>query len=75
MTTPAKVLPFPTRERRVASAPESAKMLKAALHKAFPACRFSVRLSRGTGYGCAHVNWTDGPTVARVEPILRAYEG
>jgi len=28
MTTPAKVLPFPTRERRVASAPKSARYWK-----------------------------------------------
>lgn len=38
-----------------ATAPESAKLLKAALRAAFPAVKFSVRLSRGTAYG-----WCDG---------------
>lgn len=58
-----------------ATAPESAKLLKAALRKAFPATMFSVRLSRGTGYGYCYVNWTDGPTMQRVDAICGAFEG
>ena len=59
-----------------ASAPESAKLLKQALKQAFPATRFSVRLSRGTGYGDCHVSWTDGPTEKLVESeVIRRFEG
>lgn len=72
MTT---MLQFPTRERVTAPATESAKILKAMLRKTFPATKFSVRLSRGTGYGNCHVTWTDGPTVARVEQVTDLFEG
>lgn len=58
-----------------ASAPESAKLLKAALRTTFPATRFSVTLGRGTAYGMADVRWTDGPTVKAVQPILNQFEG
>ena len=61
--------------RETATAPESAKLLKQALRAAFPGVTFSVRLSRGTGYGNCYVNWTDGPTVAQVEQITSRFEG
>lgn len=58
-----------------ASAVESASALRAALKTAFPATKFSVRLDRGTAYGCADVRWTDGPTVKRVKAVIDRFEG
>ena len=58
-----------------ASAPESAKLLKKTLRAAFPAVTFSVKLSRGTGYGYCDVSWTDGPTRQRVEAVVAPFEG
>jgi hypothetical protein len=49
--------------------------LKKALRARFPATAFSVRLSRGTGYGNCHVSWTDGPTEKVVRSITDAAEG
>lgn len=57
------------------SAPESSKLLKRALAKAFPGVRFSVRLDRGTAYGCADVSWTDGPLTAEVDRVCSPFEG
>lgn len=54
---------------------DSAKVLKQTLRAAFPAVRFSVRLSRGTGYGNYHVSWTDGPTTRCVERITHTFQG
>lgn len=58
-----------------ATAPESSRALKAALHKRFPATTFTVRLSRGTGYGNAHVGWTDGPSIALVDAVAQPFSG
>lgn len=69
MTT---TLRFPTVE---ASTADSAKLLKQTLSRAFPAARFSVRLSRGTGYGNCHISWTDGPTVRLVDQVAAQFEG
>ena len=54
---------------------ETSKLLKRALAKRFPATRFSVKLSRGTGYGNCSVGWTDGPSTKLVKEITRQYEG
>lgn len=54
---------------------ETSKLLKRELAKRFPATRFSVRLSRGTGWGNCHVSWTDGPTVKLVREVTRPFEG
>lgn len=70
----AAVLQFPVKPEH-ASPAESAKLLKSILHKAFPACRFTVRLSRGTGYGNCHIRWTDGPSRERVEEITNQFVG
>lgn len=61
--------------RGTASAKESAALLKQALRAAFPAVEFSVRLSRGTGYGYCHVRWTDGPTTTLAQEITDRFEG
>lgn len=57
------------------TAAESAKVLKATLVAAFPKTKFSVKLSRGTGYGSVTVRWADGPTVQAVDAIARSFEG
>lgn len=67
------LLSFPKREQ--ATAAESAKLLKTMLREAFPACKFSVTLSRGTGYGNCSVRWTDGPTPKRVDAIANEFVG
>src|SRR5690348_4677246 len=73
------VLQFPTpaatQPREYASAPESAKLLKQALRRAFPAVKFSVTLDRGTAYGCANVGWTDGPTTRLVDAVVAPFSG
>lgn len=69
------VLQFPPSARESASAVESAKILKASLRRAFPSTAFSVKLSRGTGYGSVHISWTDGPTSSLVEKIAGRFEG
>src|SRR3990167_1946870 len=51
------------------------KALRQALKVAFPACVFSVRGSRGTGYGWTRIGWTDGPTDAAVRSICWRYFG
>jgi len=69
----ATTLQFPVRER--ASAAESSKLLKRALAARFPATKFSVTIDRGTAYGCASVQWTDGPTVALVDEVVNPFKG
>ena len=51
------------------------KALRQALRVAFPACRFSVTGSRGTGYGWSRIGWTDGPTEAAVNAIAWRFFG
>jgi hypothetical protein len=58
-----------------APAPESAKILKAALRAAFPATAFSVRMHRGTGYGSVDVSWVDGPSETAVRELSDAFAG
>ncbi len=50
-------------------------MLRKALRAAYPETRFSVRMSRGTGYGTLHVSWSGGPSEKDVHPILAHFEG
>lgn len=49
--------------------------LRRALKAAFPGTKFSVRLSRGTGYGNCHVSWTDGPTGDEVRTVTEQFRG
>ncbi len=67
------ILQFPRPEQ--ASARESSKALKAALRQAFPHTRFSVRMDRGTAYGCVSVQWTDGPTTKRGDAVILPFIG
>ncbi len=54
---------------------ETSRLMKRALQKRFPATRFSVRLSRGTGWGNCSVSWTDGPSTKLVREITKHFEG
>jgi hypothetical protein len=67
--------PQPAPQPVWASAAESAKLLKAALKRRFPATRFSVTLDRGTAYGCCNVRWVDGPSERLVETVTGPFEG
>ena len=49
--------------------------IRAALKIAFPAVKFSVTGSRGTGYGWSRVNWTDGPSDHLVRACVAPFFG
>lgn len=49
--------------------------IRAALKVAFPACKFSIRGGRGTGYGWSRIRWTDGPTSGAVESVVHRFFG
>lgn len=49
--------------------------IRAALKISFPATKFSVTGSRGTGYGWSRIGWTDGPSVRRVEACVAPFFG
>jgi hypothetical protein len=63
-----------TNETRLTPA-ESSKLLKRELREAFPGTTFSMRLSRGTGYGSVNVRWADGPSYREVERVAGRWEG
>ena len=48
--------------------------MRSTLRKAFPKTKFSVTMGRGTAYGSAYVDWTDGPTREEVESVTDCYE-
>ncbi|MCY1395961.1 hypothetical protein D9M71_109200 [compost metagenome] len=50
----------------------AAQNMRAALRKAFPKVKFSVRK---TSYGSVTVSWTDGPTTREVEAIVDRHQG
>ena len=54
---------------------ETIRLMKRELALTFPGVTFSIRRSRGTGYGWVWVAWTDGPTVSQVRAVTDAYEG
>lgn len=51
-----------THVRREFTVVETGKEIRQALRRAFPGVKFSLRGSRGTGYGWFSLSWTDGPT-------------
>ena len=61
--------------RDYATPVETSRIMKRALRKRFPAIKFSVRLSRGTGWGNCSVRWTDGPSTKLVQEITKRFEG
>lgn len=52
---------------------ETGTEIRRALKRAFPGVVFSLRGSRGTGYGWFSLSWTDGPTTAAVDRVTGAF--
>ncbi len=52
---------------------ETAAFIRAAVAKAFPGVKFSIRTKYGSCYSATFVSWTDGPTTAEVERITDAF--
>jgi hypothetical protein len=57
------------------STTETAKLIRAAIKKAFPRVKFSVRSDSYSGGSSIRVDWTDGPTTKQVNAIASQYEG
>lgn len=57
------------------SCKETAKLIRAALQKAFPRIKFSVRCHQYSGGASINIEWTDGPTARMVEAVTDAYAG
>ena len=53
---------------------ETGKEIRRALKAAFPGVKFSLRGSRGTGYGWFSLDWTDGPTDRRVREVTGGFQ-
>lgn len=52
---------------------ETGKAIRKALREAFPGVKFSLRGSRGTGYGWFSLSWTDGPTTRQADAITNGF--
>jgi Large polyvalent protein associated domain 29 len=57
------------------SCAETAKLVRAALRKAFPGARFTVRSSTFSGGASIGIGWTDGPQRAAVDKVAQPYRG
>lgn len=57
------------------SVKETAAAIRTDLREQFPDAKFSVTMSRGTGYGYLYVNYEDGPPLADVRDKLLHYQG
>lgn len=55
------------------SCAETAKLIRAALKKAFPGIKFSVRSSVYSGGASINVRWTDGPAEKAVKAVAGGY--
>lgn len=64
----------PDAPRRKLTVVESSKLLKKTLRASFPGTKFSVRMSRGTGYGTLYVSWS-GPSADDVSKVTDSFEG
>lgn len=62
-------------ETRLLTRHETARLLRGALTARFPGFWFSVRPRRVAGGAGLVVRWTDGPTRAEVETVVRLYAG
>ena len=54
---------------------QTARLVRAALAKAFPRIRFSVRSESYSGGCSVRVRWTDGPLLSEVEPVASMFQG
>lgn len=52
---------------------ETGTEIRRALRDAFPGVKFSLRGSRGTGYGWFSLSWTDGPTTRAVDAVTNRF--
>jgi hypothetical protein len=57
------------------SCADTAKLVRAALKRAFPGVKFSVRSSTYAGGASMDVGWTDGPAAAAVDAVIQPYSG
>lgn len=57
------------------SCAETAKLIRTALKRAFPGFKFSVRSETYAGGASIDVTWTDGPTNALVDPVIKQFCG
>lgn len=53
---------------------ESAKEIRKVLRREFPATKFSVTTARGSMVSAVDIAWTDGPTTARVDALVKCFE-
>ena len=54
---------------------DAAKCIRSTLKARFPGTKFSVKIERYSGGSSVNVQWTDGPVLAMVEPIVDAFSG
>lgn len=64
-----------TKQTTYISVAETAKLVRAALKRAFPGQKFSVRSHSYAGGASINVKWVDGPRESRVEDIVAQYKG
>lgn len=57
------------------SCAETAKLIRVALRRAFPAVKFGVRSRTYSGGASIDVSWTDGPCQREVEAVAEIYAG
>lgn len=62
-------------ETRYLSCAETAKLIRQALKEAFPGFKFSVRSNTYAGGASIDVGYVDGPLMADVERIAKAFQG
>ena len=55
------------------SVTSTAKLIRVALKKAFPAVKFSVRSDSYAGGASIRVKWLDGPLAKEVEKVVKSY--
>jgi len=56
------------------SCADTAKLVRKALRAEFPGVKFSVRSRTYSGGASIDVKWTDGPTVAEVQPVIKFFQ-
>lgn len=64
-----------TAEKTYLSCAETAKLVRAALKKAFPGTKFSVRSDTYSGGASIRVRYTDGPLKKDVEAVAKRFAG
>lgn len=64
---------IPTPRARHLTCAETAKLVRAALKKAFPGIKFSVRSETYAGGASIRVDWVDGPIVKQVDHLVQGF--